>query len=49
MGRGEWEVMMEGREGGRDARLRCEYDARARRHASHAWTGEFREASSANS
>jgi hypothetical protein len=30
-GRGEWEVMMEGREGGRDARLRCEYDARARR------------------
>ena len=30
-GRGEWEVMMQGREGGRDARLRCEYDARARR------------------
>jgi hypothetical protein len=31
MGRGEWEVMMDGREGQRDFRLRCEYDARARR------------------
>ena len=30
-GRNEWEVMMEAREGGREARLRCEYDARARR------------------
>lgn len=30
-GRNEWEVMMDGRESGRDVRLRCEYDARARR------------------
>ena len=31
-GRGEWEVMMQGRDRtGRDARLRCEYDARSRR------------------
>lgn len=31
-GRGEWEVMMQGRDrAGRDARLRCEYDARSRR------------------
>jgi hypothetical protein len=29
--RGQWEVLMEGREGGRDVRLRCEYDARSRR------------------
>jgi hypothetical protein len=32
MGRGEWEVMMQGRDRtGRDTRLRCEYDARSRR------------------
>jgi hypothetical protein len=32
LGRGDWEVMMEGRDRtGRDARLRCEYDARSRR------------------
>ncbi|HKY09218.1 MAG TPA: hypothetical protein VJQ55_13285 [Candidatus Binatia bacterium] len=31
-GRGEWEVMMQGRDrAGRDARLRCEYDWRSRR------------------
>ena len=30
-GRGEWEVALEGRESGRDVRLRCEYDARYRR------------------
>ena len=30
-GRNDWEVMMEGREGGREVRLRCEYDARSRR------------------
>jgi hypothetical protein len=32
MGRGEWEVMMDARDrAGREARLRCEYDARSRR------------------
>jgi hypothetical protein len=32
MGRGDWEVAIQGRDKqGRDARLRCEYDARARR------------------
>jgi hypothetical protein len=31
-GRGDWEVAMQGRDRtGRDARLRCEYDARSRR------------------
>jgi hypothetical protein len=31
-GRLEWEVMMQGRDRqGRDARIRCEYDARSRR------------------
>lgn len=31
-GRGEWEVAMQARDkSGRDARLRCEYDARTRR------------------
>ena len=32
VGRGDWEVAIQARDGqGRDARLRCEYDARARR------------------
>ena len=32
MGRNDWEVMMDARDrNGRDARLRCEYDARYRR------------------